>query len=109
MANKGIPKGQQVTMGDSIPVPPMGGSFKAPHMQYIQAIYNQFAGKREEALADLKVYMQNPVGVGEHPNIGDEIKRKIREVDEYDSLVACLEKHFSTADQTPQAKQEETP
>ena len=63
-------------------------------MQYIQAIYNQFAGAREEALADLTVYLQNPVGVGEHSRIGEEIKNLVKRVDEYDSLVECMERHF---------------
>ncbi len=94
MKNQGIPKGQKVTMGESFGAPQLGGNtFKAPTMQYVQAIYNQFAGAREQALADLTVYLQNPSGVGEHSSIGEEIKLLIRKVDEYDSLVECLEKH----------------
>lgn len=94
MKNQGIPKGQKVTMGETYPAPQLGGiTFKAPTMQYVQAIYNQFAGAREQALADLSVYLQNPVGVGEHSSLGEEIKLLIRKVDEYDSLVECLEKH----------------
>ena len=86
-------------MPDSIPVPPMGNTFQAPTMKYIQSIYNQFAGAREEALADLTVYLQNPVGVGEHADIGEEIKRKIRQIEEYDSLVDCISRHFGPAQQ----------
>lgn len=106
MKNQGIPKGQKVTMGESIPAPQLGSSFKAPSMQYIQAIYNQFAGAREEALADLTVYLQNPVGVGEHPNIGEEIKNLVKRVDEYDSLVECMEKHFVQGNSASSSQQD---
>jgi len=108
MKNQGIPKGQKVTMGESIPAPQLGSSFKAPSMQYIQAIYNQFAGAREEALADLTVYLQNPVGVGEHPHIGEEIKNLVKRVDEYDSLVECMEKHFVQGKATDANQQNNT-
>ena len=93
-------------MGDSIPAPQLGSSFKAPSMQYIQAIYNQFAGAREEALADLTVYLQNPVGVGEHPHIGEEIKNLVKRVDEYDSLVECMEKHFVQGNSASSSQQD---
>ena len=73
---------------------PIGSSFDPPKKKYISAIYNQWAGLREQAVADLAVYLENPVGVGEHSDIGEEIKKKLQEIDRYDSLVSTIEKHF---------------
>ena len=90
----GLPQGANVTMGETIPVPNLGPSFNPPTKKYITAIYNQWAGRREQAIADLTIYLENPVAVGEHPNIGEEIKKKIEEVDRYDSLIDTISKHF---------------
>lgn len=68
---------------------------------YIQSIFNQYLGKRDEALADLNVYLDNPVGVGEHPNIGEEIRRKIEEVDKYTSLVETMKGIFERQQNLP--------
>lgn len=72
---------------------PISG-FQPPTKLYITSIFNQYAGKRDQALADLQIYLTNPVGVGEHGDVGEEIKRKIEEVDKYNSLVECFEKHI---------------
>jgi len=66
-----------------------------PHAQYIQAIFNQFVGLREQALADLTVLLQHTMGVGDHINIGENIKSKIEQVEKYDSLVTCMDKYFA--------------
>ena len=66
----------------------------APTQLYVTAIYNQFAGLRDEALADLQTLLNNPVGVGDHENIGESIKKKLEEVDKYDSLASTIEKYM---------------
>ena len=41
----------------------------------LEAINLHFAAKKAEAIARLNVYVRNPVGVGEHPDIvGEAIK-----------------------------------
>ena len=96
----GLPEGANVTMGETLPVPSLGSNFNPPSKKYITAIYNQWAGKREQAIADLTVYLENPVAVGEHPDIGEEIKGKIKEIDKYDSLVDTISKHFMAREQS---------
>ena len=93
--NKNIPKGTKATMGDVVSQPMvLGGGFEPPKNRYVTSIYNQFVGKREELIADLEVYFNNPVGVGEHPNIGEVIKEKIEEIDKYDSMANTLRSYF---------------
>ena len=47
---------------------------------YIQGIFNEFAGKRDQTVADLNVYLENSVGVGEHSDLSLEIKKKLEDL-----------------------------
>lgn len=91
--------GRKQLSGDT-PPPPMYlhdqpvAAFDPPSKLYITSIFNQYAGKRDQALADLQIYLGNPVGVGEHADVGEEIKRKIEEVDKYTSLVETIQKQI---------------
>ena len=64
--------------------------------QHISGILAQYVGKRDELLADLAVYLDSPVGVGEHSDIGQEIKTKIEMIDKYDSLIETTRKYFAS-------------
>ena len=57
---------------------------------HIDAIFKEYIGSRNLAIADLQVYAKAPVGVGEHPDIGAMIKKKIAEIDQYESLLQTL-------------------
>lgn len=61
---------------------------------YIQGIFNEYMGLRDQARADLEVFLANPTGVGEHSDISVEIKKKIEQVERYDSLVQQMKKLF---------------
>ena len=80
-----------------------------PTQQYLQSIFNQYVGLREQSLADLSMLLQHGVGVGEHADVGATIKQKIEEAEKYDSLVSAMDKWFAAgqaAEQFKQAKQE---
>tara|TARA_R100000152_G_C6624653_1_gene74222 strand:- start:130 stop:504 length:375 start_codon:yes stop_codon:yes gene_type:complete len=57
---------------------------------HIDAIFREYIGSRNLAIADMQVYLRVPVGVGEHSNIGDEIKKKLELIDHYDSLLQTI-------------------
>ncbi len=61
---------------------------------YLQSTYNHFIAERDKHVLDLEVYLSNQVAIGEHPNIGDEIKSKIELIDKYDSIVSTLITRF---------------
>tara|TARA_B100001093_G_scaffold466321_1_gene484641 strand:- start:650 stop:853 length:204 start_codon:yes stop_codon:yes gene_type:complete len=63
--------------------------------KHLKAILKKLEGKRDEHLADLQVYIDNPVGVGEHPGIGEVIEKKIEKIDELDSSIECINKYFN--------------
>lgn len=50
---------------------------------------------RDIAIADLSVYLEHPVGVGEHSNIGDEIEAKIKIIDECDDMIDTIQRYFT--------------
>ena len=57
---------------------------------YLQSTYNYYVAERDKNLLDLEVYLSNPAGIGEHPNIGEEIRKKVEQIDKYDSVVSTL-------------------
>jgi hypothetical protein len=57
-------------------------------------LYLEFVGKRNVSIADLRVYTKVPVGVGGHSDIGDEMKKKLKEISEHHSMVSLLESIF---------------
>jgi len=62
---------------------------------HIKAIQTKLRGERDEHLADLNVYLKNPVGVGEHPGIGEVIQQKIEKIESLDSQIECIDKYFN--------------
>jgi|TARA_E500000318_G_C3537394_1_gene203204 transcriptional regulator len=43
----------------------------------INALEKQYEANIEKANATIKIYLQNSVGIGEHPNIIDEIDKQV--------------------------------
>lgn len=65
--------------------------------KYITGILNKYVGLRDIAIADLSVYVENPVGIGEHSDIGDEIEKKLKAINEYNDVIETVTKYFSTS------------
>ena len=57
---------------------------------YLQSSYNHYIAERDKHVLDLEVYLSNPVAIGEHSDIGEEIRKKIEEIDKYDSIISTL-------------------
>jgi hypothetical protein len=62
---------------------------------YVQGIFNEIAGRRDQAVADLRVLLDNPVGLGDHGNISEEIKKRLSTLDNVDSLLSTFQKYFA--------------
>ena len=65
---------------------------------YIQAIKTKLIGQRDIELSDLEVYLTSRVAIGEHPDIGVEIEKKIELIDNLTSKIETIDKYF-TAEQ----------
>ena len=62
--------------------------------KHITGLITKYTGLRDIAIADLSVYLDNAVGVGEHSDIGDEIEKKIKIIDECDDMIETIQKYF---------------
>ena len=64
-------------------------------MNIIEAIKKEYEGKRGQEIYDLQVYINNPVGVGEHSDISEEIKKKIENIEKLDAQLDTISKYFT--------------
>ena len=46
----------------------------------VDALEKKYEAQMAQAEANVKVYMENPVGVGEHPNIVQEVEKLLKEI-----------------------------
>ena len=46
----------------------------------VDALEKKYEAQMAQADANVKVYMENPVGVGEHPNIVQEVEKLLKEI-----------------------------
>jgi hypothetical protein len=68
----------------------------------VEALKARYEAQKKEALATLEVYYGNSAGIGEHPQIVDEMDKLVRKVSEANDLIATLETLFiATAVEEP--------
>ena len=58
--------------------------------QIIDALVAKYQAKKLEALTNLNIYFTAAVGVGEHPNIVEEVDKLISQVSDADGKIATL-------------------
>jgi hypothetical protein len=62
------------------------------------AIKSHFEAQRQKALATISVYLTNPVGIGEHHQIIDEMVEQTKLLAEAMDCINCLEETFEKSD-----------
>jgi hypothetical protein len=62
----------------------------------IQALRAKYEAQKLEALATLEVYMKNSVGIGEHPQIMEEMDNLVKSVAEADDCLETMGRIFVT-------------
>ena len=60
----------------------------------VNALRTMYKAKKLEALGTLEVYMENATGIGEHPQIMEEIDKLVKTISDYDGYLATLETLF---------------
>jgi methylaspartate ammonia-lyase len=53
-----------------------------------RALVSKYEAQRDEALATLEVYFNNPAGIGEHPQVVEEMSKMVEKLENAQS---CLE------------------
>lgn len=60
----------------------------------LKAFKSHARGHIDKHLANVEVYLNNPVGVGEHPDIIEAIETELKQVAEYEDLLEMVEKYL---------------
>ncbi len=57
------------------------------------ALRNHFMTEQTSALHDLLVYFENPAGIGEHPDLQEEMRKKMEAVANAEDVLGALDRH----------------
>jgi hypothetical protein len=60
----------------------------------LRALKSRYNSQKDEAFATLEVYLGNSVGIGEHPQIIDEMDKLIKKIAEADGCLEVLAKYI---------------
>lgn len=60
----------------------------------LEAFESHARGHIDKHVANIEVYLTNPVGVGEHPDIIEAIETEMKQVAEYDDMLEMVQKYF---------------
>ena len=58
-------------------------------------------GKLEEAKANVEIYLHNPAGIGEHPDVLAAIESQVSVIAAQEEFIEVLDKHFREHKHTP--------
>ena len=64
--------------------------------QILSALVAEARGSIETARMNVEVYLHNPVGIGEHPNVMAAIQEQLDVIYEHSERLDVLTKHFGT-------------
>jgi len=60
----------------------------------LQAFVSHAQGHIDKHKANVEVYLNNPAGIGEHPDIMEAIESEMKIVAEYDDMLEMVNKYF---------------
>ena len=66
--------------------------------EMIKALKKHAEGKIAMAKATAQVYMNNPAGIGEHPQVMEELEKQMMEIAKYDDVLQMIKKYFDDID-----------
>ena len=61
----------------------------------LDALKAEAEGNIQKAKMNVEVYLHNPVGIGEHPDVLGSIQDQLDVIAEQEERIAVLEKHFN--------------
>jgi hypothetical protein len=68
---------------------------------FLKALVDHYNSKISEAVATLNLYMNNSVGIGEHSDILEELKKYVDILDDADGKLSTLQKYIPSNNPTP--------
>jgi len=58
-----------------------------------KALIAKYLAEQKEAIATLEVYYNNPAGIGEHPQVVEEMAKQIEKLANADDCIKTLERY----------------
>jgi len=65
----------------------------------INALKLKYEAQKMEAIATLEVYLKNPAGIGEHPQIVEEMDKLVKSIADADGCLESLKSTFIADDE----------
>lgn len=60
----------------------------------IDAVLSHAKGKIKKHRANVEVYLNNPVGIGEHSDVMDSIETELNEMSKYHEQISVIQEYF---------------
>ena len=67
-------------------------------LEMIEALRKHAEGKIAMAKATAQVYMNRPAGIGEHPQVMEELEKQLMEMAKYNDVLEMISKYFDDID-----------
>jgi hypothetical protein len=61
----------------------------------LKALLSHAQGELDKHLANVEVYLQRPVGVGEHIDVVETMEKELLKIADYDAQIEMLSKYFN--------------
>ena len=61
----------------------------------IKSLLRHAEGHIEKHCANIEIYLTNPAGIGEHPDILEAIEKELAVIAEYEDQISIIRKYFS--------------
>jgi len=62
--------------------------------QLLKAFVSHAQGHIDKHVANVEVYLTDPAGIGEHPDIIEAIESEVKQIAEYDDMLEMAKKYF---------------
>ena len=67
----------------------------------LDALMLQYQAEIAKAKSNIKVYMKNPVGIGEHPDLASAVDSQIELIAHAEDKISVLQKHYGFVGKNP--------
>ena len=68
-------------------------------MTLLEAIKKHNEGKIAIHKANIAVYLKNPAGIGEHPDIAEAVESELTKIANAQDIIDMVDRHFTTEEQ----------
>ena len=67
----------------------------------LDALKKKYEAEVDVAKATIQIYLDKPVGIGEHPQFAEEIDKQLEAIASAEDKLSMIEKHYPNDDDIP--------